>query len=164
MSERPMITKQHYETQTTMAVRLPIVSLHDFENIDLDSLLRFKKLKKKQLGNFEESKRFAYLQIANLNLGFALAGLRMEIEECLLQMARRKGVPVGTETVSDLLFLLRQNDIFTQEEFKALNRVRSLLDPVIHRRMKADKLVVTWLMNVSRDLLDALDVKLDSLA
>ena len=114
-------------------------------------------LSKKQSKKKVASYSFETLLDKDPNL--ALAGLRIEIEKRLVQIAKINNLDVARSSVGQLLRLLSQYQILTPEESNALADMSGLLNSAVHGA-SVDKRAADWAFEYGPKLLQSLDEKI----
>jgi len=114
-------------------------------------------LSKKQSKKKVASYSFETLLDKDPNL--ALAGLRIEIEKRLVQIAKINNLDVARSSVGQLLRLLSQHQILTPEESSALADMSGLLNLAVHGA-SVDKRAADWAFEYGPKLLQSLDEKI----
>lgn len=104
---------------------------------------------------------YSFQVIADDDPNLALAGLRIEIEKLLLQLAKSKGVEVQRASVERLMKLLAEQGVLAQEEYDVLADMIGLLNSAVHGA-SVDRRAVDWAMEVGPRLLKSLDNKISN--
>lgn len=109
----------------------------------------------------EVAPEYSFQVIADDDPNLALAGLRIEIEKLLLQLAKSKGVEVQRASVERLMKLLAEQGVLAQEEYDVLADMIGLLNSAVHGA-SVDRRAVDWAMEVGPRLLKSLDNKISN--
>ncbi|HID30653.1 MAG TPA: hypothetical protein EYP19_11695 [Desulfobacterales bacterium] len=99
---------------------------------------------------------YSFQVIAEDDPNLALAGLRIEIEKRLLQLAESREIRVQKASVGRLMRLLVEQGVLTQEEYGVLADMIGLLNSAVHGA-SVDRRAVDWAMEVGPRLLRSLD-------
>lgn len=107
----------------------------------------------------EESFEFSFQQLENSDPNLALAGLRIEIETRLKEIAQKNNIS-GSERMGagQLLRLLREYEILNSQERSVLGDLIGLLNEAIHGK-KINQNFVNWAMDIGPEILKSLDDK-----
>lgn len=108
-----------------------------------------------------EKPEYAYLQIAEQDPNLALAGLRIEIEKRLMRIAQVNDVSMQRAGVGQLLRILSERDILTNQERSALADIIGVLNNAVHGA-SVDQQTVDLAMEMGARLIEALDEKIAS--
>jgi len=98
----------------------------------------------------------AYVAIAQEDPNLALAGLRIEIERRLRTIAAARALEVERRGISQLLRVLRTQNVLSPNEDGVLNDLVGLLNRAVHGA-EADPRAAQWAIEVGPQLLAALD-------
>lgn len=109
----------------------------------------------------EWAQRYSFQLVSEEDPNLALAGLRIEIEKRLIQLAGLEGDKHRKEGVRQLLKILSQQGILTTQERSVLAELISLLNSAVHGAT-IDKRAAEWAMEVGPRILQALDDKIES--
>jgi len=115
-------------------------------------------LSKKKRAN--ESKSYSFEIVLNKDPNLALAGLRIEIEKRLIQIAKLNNLSVERSSIGQLLRLLAQHQALTIEETSVLSDMTGLLNSAVHGA-EVDKRAADWAIEVGPKLLQSLDEKIE---
>jgi hypothetical protein len=107
----------------------------------------------------QPSSEFAFQIIANRDPNLALAGLRIELEKRLIQLAQAKGLEVRSYGMGQLLRLLAKHEVLTQEEQSVLADMVGLLNSAVHGAA-VDPRAADWAISVGPRLLASLDQRI----
>jgi len=102
---------------------------------------------------------FSFQLMADEDPGIALAGLRIEIEKRLVDLARRHSLSFPRSGVGRLLAPLKDRGLLSAEEASVLADMVGLLNSAAHGR-DVDHKVAKWAMDAGPRLLVALDRRL----
>lgn len=103
---------------------------------------------------------YSFESILDKDPNLALAGLRIEIEKRLVQIARLNNLDISRAGVGQLLRSLNQHQVLTPEESSALADMSGLLNSAVHGA-SVDKRATDWAMEVGPKILQSLDEKID---
>lgn len=107
-----------------------------------------------------KSKSYSFESLLNKDPNLALAGLRIEIEKRLIQIAKLNNLNFERSSVGQLLRLLAQNQALTVEETSVLSDMTGLLNSAVHGA-EVDKRAADWAIEVGPKLLQSLDEKIE---
>jgi len=108
-----------------------------------------------------EKPEYAYLQVAEQDPNLALAGLRIEIEKRLVRIAQVNDVSAQRAGVGQMLRILSERDILTNQERSALADIIGVLNKAVHGA-SVDQQTVDLAMEMGARLIEALDEKISS--
>lgn len=100
-----------------------------------------------------------FLMVAEEDPKLALAGLRIEIEKRLRTIANRQGIPSQNKGVGQLLKLLSENNLLSNEERSVLLDMVGLLNGAVHG-IDVDDRTAQWALDVGPRILKGLDERL----
>ena len=103
---------------------------------------------------------YSFESVLDKDPNLALAGLRIEIEKRLLQIAKLNHLDATRASVGQLLRLLNQRQILTPQESSALSDMSGLLNAAVHGA-EVDKRAADWAVEVGPKLLQGLDEKIE---
>lgn len=103
---------------------------------------------------------YSFESILDKDPNLALAGLRIELEKRLVQIAKLNKLNVSKASINQLLRLLNQEKILTSEESSALSDMSGLLNAAVHGA-DVDKRATEWAMEVGPKVLHSLDEKIE---
>lgn len=104
---------------------------------------------------------YSFQIVADEDPNLALAGLRIEVEKRLIQIARSRGIDGEKRSVGRLLQILTEKQLITFEERGVLADLVGLLNSAVHGA-SVDSGAASWAMQVGPRLLKALDGKIQS--
>ena len=104
-----------------------------------------------------------YISVAQEDPNLALAGLRIEIEKRLRQIAALVDPEMKPRGVGLLLRELHQREVLTLPQQSVLRKLVATLNDAVHGA-DVDQRAVGWVMDVGPRLVAALDEKLEELA
>lgn len=107
-----------------------------------------------------KSKSYSFESLLNKDPNLALAGLRIEIEKRLIQIAKLNNLNIERSSISQLLRLLAQHQALTPEETSVLSDMTGLLNSAVHGA-EVDKRAADWAIEVGPKLLQSLDEKIE---
>jgi hypothetical protein len=99
---------------------------------------------------------FTFQMISDNDPNLALAGLRIEIEKRLINIAEAQGIQVHKPSVSRLLSLLEQKQLLNWQETSVLRDLIGLLNSAVHGAA-VDKKAFDWAMEIGPRLLAVLE-------
>jgi hypothetical protein len=102
------------------------------------------------------TKSYSFQIVANQDPKLALAGLRIEIEKRLTEMAESSGVQLNKASVGKLLRILGDNGYLTQEQRSVLADMVGTLNAAVHGG-DIDERAAEWALDVGPRLLDSLE-------
>jgi hypothetical protein len=97
-----------------------------------------------------------FAAIAKEDWNLALAGLRIEIERRLNDIAKARGITTGRKSVGQLLRSLAAAGAVSEKQQSVLNDMLGLLNMAVHGA-QVDRLSAEWAIEVGPQLLAALD-------
>jgi hypothetical protein len=100
-----------------------------------------------------------YVAIAEQDPNLALAGLRIEIERRLREIARKKGLQAERLGIGQLLQLLRRSNAISGQEDSVLSDLIGLLNKAVHGA-EVDYRAAQWAIDIGPRLLSALDERI----
>ena len=100
-----------------------------------------------------------FLMVAEEDPILALAGLRIEVEKRLRTIADRQGIPTQHKGVGQLLRLLSENNLLSNEERSVLMDMVDLLNGAVHGKDVDDR-TAQWALDVGPRILKGLDERL----
>jgi hypothetical protein len=111
-------------------------------------------------GRKRKALSYSFESILDKDPNLALAGLRIELEKRLVQIAKLNQLDVNRASVGQLLRLLNQKQILTPEESSALADMSGLLNAAVHGA-DVDKRAADWAIDVGPKVLQGLDEKIE---
>jgi hypothetical protein len=112
-------------------------------------------------GSEAKAPAYSFQLVAERDPNLALAGLRIEIEKRLGQLALSRQLEVGKASVGQLLRLLDGHGLLTSQERMVLADLIGLLNGAVHGAT-VDERAAQWAMDVGPRLLGALDAKIQA--
>jgi len=100
--------------------------------------------------------QYSFLSIAEDDPNLALAGLRIEIEKRLQNIAESRNIQARKQSVGSLMRILFQEGAITQEEYSVLADMIGLLNSAVHGA-SVDGRAIDWAMETGPRLLKSLD-------
>lgn len=100
--------------------------------------------------------QYSFQSVAENDPNLALAGLRIEIEKRLQQIARSKGIEEKSKGLGRLIRILTEKHLLTGEEGSVLADMIGLLNSAVHGA-DVDPRAASWAMSVGPRLLQSLD-------
>jgi hypothetical protein len=104
--------------------------------------------------------RYAFEDAVALDPNMALAGLRIEIERRLKELANASGGLPRIGGSGALLHTLRDREVLSGEAFGALRDITALLNTAVHGAIVTPR-AVNWVMDIGPGLLEQLDKVLE---
>jgi hypothetical protein len=102
------------------------------------------------------AKQYTFELIATEDPNLALAGLRIEIEKRLMQLARIKGTHIPKGGMGQLLLALRKQNVLTEEQISVLADMVGLLNRAVHGAEVSESATL-WALDVGPRLLQSLE-------
>lgn len=102
---------------------------------------------------------YAFESVVGNDPNLALAGLRIELELKLREIAEARGIEVARKGIRPLIYELKSRDVLNQREASALEAMLPLLNGAAHGA-ETDLRAADWAMDVGPRLLAALDEKI----
>lgn len=107
----------------------------------------------------EPNIKYPFQQVSDPNL--ALAGLRLEIEKKLKEIAKSNDIPIkDTIALRNVLELLNERQILSSNERSVIVELTYLLNKAVHGA-HVDKSSAHWAMSIGPKILEALDDKMN---
>jgi len=110
-------------------------------------------------GKVQSASLYSFQLVANEDPNLALAGLRIEIEKRLNQIAESYQIDSDRSSAGRLLRILGQQDLLSNQEQSVLADMMGLLNGAVHGA-KIDSRGADWAMDVGPRLLASLDEKI----
>ena len=104
----------------------------------------------------DKTPRYSFLSIAEDDPNLALAGLRIEIEKRLQNIAEARNIPARKQSDGSLMSILSQEGAITKQAYSVLADMIGLLNSAVHGAT-VDKRAVDWAMETGPRLLKSLD-------
>lgn len=99
---------------------------------------------------------YSFLQVASSDPNLALAGLRIELERRLEQLARSRGDAQIPRGIGPLLMFLNSRELIGGAERGVLSDLVALLNSAVHGA-KVDTEAAQWALDIGPRILQALD-------
>jgi len=106
-----------------------------------------------------ETPKYSFQLVAEQDPNLALAGLRIEIEKRLVQLAESRGLRGRRAGVRELLEVLSQNEVLSIQERGVLADLIVLLNSAVHGA-EVDQRAAKWAIDVGPRILKAVDEKI----
>jgi hypothetical protein len=106
-----------------------------------------------------DSKPYTFQMIGNNDPNLALAGLRIEIERRLIQLAENNNIGTNMQGAGRLLQMLSGRDLVGNEEKSVLIDMITLLNSAVHGA-RIDARSYSWAMQYGPEILNSLDEKI----
>lgn len=137
------------------------VEFHDLEKIS-DKAIEAGLIKEEDINNVEKASMdtYPFMEIASVNQGLALVGLRIEIEKRLRRLAERYGLGEGSFSMAKLIRTLADNEIINLKEMSALKDMIGTLNHAAHG-VEYDPRNAEWVISNGPVILESLDNKLE---
>ncbi len=103
----------------------------------------------------EKTQSYSFQLIASTDPNLALAGLRIELERLLDQLARSRGYEGSVRGIGNLLRYLYSKDLIDGNERAVLNDLVGLLNAAVHGA-QADSKTAEWALDIGPQILEAL--------
>lgn len=138
------------------------ITLNNFEKIDegmeKTGLLAPKAVKvfKFRAAVKPPAPEYSFQTASNPNL--ALAGLRIELEKKLREIAEANNIPAEKASLSSLLFDLSSRNVITNEERRVMSNLAATLNRAVHGA-EADESAADWAVAAGPRILEALGEK-----
>jgi len=108
------------------------------------------------------SLEYPFQIVAEDDANLALAGLRIEVERRLRELAQSAGISIQRAGVGRLMRLLFEKEILTKQEYSVLSDMIGLLNAAVHGA-EVDSKAADWAMEVGPRLLKALDERISAI-
>ena len=102
---------------------------------------------------------YAFQTVAARDPNLALAGLRIELEKRLVQLAEKHGIGTSMQGLRRLLRELSSTGILGEDESSVLDDLTHLLNSAVHGA-SVDARATDWAMDVGPQLIQAIEEKL----
>lgn len=99
---------------------------------------------------------YTFQRIADQDPNLALAGLRIEIERRLVQLAQSRDIPVRSRGLGSLLRDLTRAQVLSDSESSVLADLAGLLNPAVHGAL-VEPQAAKWALETGPRVLKALD-------
>lgn len=103
--------------------------------------------------------QYSFQTVADLDPNLALAGLRIEIEKRLVQLAERKQIGTKMQGLGRLMHELTKHQLLTSAESSVLSDLLGLLNSAVHGA-SVDPRASQWAMDVGPRLIQSLEERL----
>jgi len=107
----------------------------------------------------ESERQYSFQLVAQEDPKLALAGLRIEIEKRLNEIAESNGINAGKASVGRLLRTLGERELLSQEQRSVLSDMVGLLNAAVHGG-EIDNRAAEWALDVGPRLVRALETKI----
>jgi len=104
--------------------------------------------------------KYSFQLVANEDPKLALAGLRIEIEKRLDDIAERHGLNILKKGIRPLLVALTENNLLTVKEKMVLDDLVGLLNNAVHAK-DVDSDAALWALDIGPQILRSLDKKIE---
>lgn len=102
---------------------------------------------------------YAFLSVADRDPNLALAGLRIELEKRLVQLAERNQIGTAMQGMGRLLRELSKRQVLNEDEESVLSDLLQLLNAAVHGA-SVDPRATEWAMEVGPQLIQSFEEKL----
>ena len=110
----------------------------------------------------EKTKKYFFQDISYEDPQLALANLRIEIEKRLRKIAELKQISLNRKGFGELLRVLSENNLLSQEERSVLLDLVGLLNKAVHSEIgSVDYRTVQWALDIGPEILKGLDERLE---
>jgi hypothetical protein len=106
--------------------------------------------------NGTQEMEYSFQYITEKDPKLALAGLRIEIEKRLVEIAESNSIPVRDAGIRNLLRILSERGVLSQQQRIVLNDITSHLNAAVHGG-EIDNRAAEWVLDVGTRLLKTLD-------
>ncbi len=106
--------------------------------------------------NVETETKYSFQLIANDDPNLALAGLRIELERRLRDMAERADIGIRNQGLGRLMRELAKKEMLTKQQVSVLSDMIQLLNAAVHAE-RLDPRATKWTMETGPRLLESLD-------
>jgi hypothetical protein len=103
--------------------------------------------------------KYSFQLVANEDPKLALAGLRIEIEKRLDDIAERHELNISRKGIKSLLMTLTENNLLTVKEKMVLDDLVGLLNNAVHAK-DVDNDAALWALDIGPQILRSLDKKI----
>ena len=103
--------------------------------------------------------KYSFQLVANEDPKLALAGLRIEIEKRLDDIAERHELNISRKGIKTLLMTLTENNLLTVKEKMVLDNLVDLLNNAVHAK-NVDNDAALWALDIGPQILRSLDKKI----
>jgi len=104
--------------------------------------------------------QFSFQMVANEDSNLALAGLRIEIERRLKDIAKSREIDTHNKSLGLILEVLTKQNVLTNEERVVLKELSGLLNKAVHGA-EVDNEVAHWAIEIGPKILKGLDEKIN---
>lgn len=136
------------------------LEFQDLERIERE-LERIKLIKPETKKTIKRKSIYSFQDVSEDNPNLALAGLRIEIERILREIARNKHIDFRKKSAYRLLSNLSNKEIFTVEELRIFSELLGILNKGVHAE-EIDKRTFAWAMEVGPEILEGLKKKINN--
>lgn len=104
----------------------------------------------------EPKHRYSFEEIYDTDPILALAGLRIELERTIINLAEANNLYIQPQTIVKSMLVLRDNDIISEEQLHLMRNLLPELNKAVHAR-NVEQAVHHWVMQVGPKLLAGLE-------
>ncbi len=104
-------------------------------------------------------REFSFQAVADEDPNLALAGLRIELEKRLRELARTRNLPSERAGIGQLLRVLDREEVLNPDERSALSEMVYLLNSAVHGA-EVDRRAAQWAIDVGPQLLAGIDERI----
>lgn len=101
---------------------------------------------------------YAFESVAGEDANLALAGLRIELESRLRELAKARSIPIETKSIRQLIYELTARGVLSSKEASAIHDLLPILNRAAHGA-SVDERGKAWVLEIGTRLLDTLDDK-----
>jgi hypothetical protein len=134
------------------------IEYHELQKVT-ESAKKAGLLKKKSTKGSRSVKKPVYQEIASEDPNLALAGLRIEIEKRLIEIAKSREIQVDKTGIGTLSRILKEKNILTNQEYSVILDMVVLLNSAVHGA-KVGNDATKWALDTGTQILHALDEKI----
>ena len=147
------------------------IEFQDLEKLQRDAikagLLKQKKDTKKEetirfnIEPTSKQEKYSFQLITNGDSTLALAGLRIELEKRLKQLAELNNI-IAPKGIKQLVDLLENAKVLTQQEKSVFSDLTNLLNKAVHGA-SIDSQTSDWALEIGTEILETLDARLNNI-
>jgi hypothetical protein len=105
-------------------------------------------------------KHYSFQVIADIDPNLALAGLRIELEKRLVQLAEQHGIGTRKQGLGRLINELDKKQALSSEQISVLSDMLTLLNSAVHAEKLDNERASMWALDVGPRLIEGLELKL----
>lgn len=111
----------------------------------------------------EDGETYSFQMVALRDPNLALAGLRIEIEKRLIQLAESNGIGTRMQGMGRLMQELHKVDVLTNEQVIVMGDMLALLNEAVHGG-RVDPRASEWALEIGPLLIESLEARLKAVA